>query len=134
MAVENYVWLLPHTSAHLRVVLACSGFFFWSILITVLLQLGIKFMDFKSVIKHLLWVVGVSYLSAIFINMLRIISSFYITIHFAGSWGQSLKNMLHLFIGVIVFLPSLIFIYLFLERRLAHGKNKKSFADTIFKT
>jgi exosortase K len=112
--------LLAHKYLSVQVIHECSGYSFWTIMVS--LQLWLLFSSRR--LRQILWMIplilAASYVLTIIANGLRICAVIYTTGIFRALFPASLHPGLHALTGILVFLPILCGSYYIIKKRLSH--------------
>jgi len=101
-----------HTSlGTVRLIDSCSGFSFFIIAFSMIFYLRLKKLSFmETVLSQILLALPV-WIVCIAVNSIRIVSSLYAS-SFAGKHlNSSFHSVIHMSVGMMIFIPALIIIY-----------------------
>jgi exosortase/archaeosortase family protein len=119
--------VIPASGTLVRVTRECDAFGFFSLIAAISIVHIVSRYQAQAVFKCLA-VAGAlvgAYLLTIFLNGVRIVGAYYV-----HEWAQAFhlekfQSLLHLGIGVMVFLPVLFAVLTFWEKELFYGRSSK---------
>ncbi len=119
---EPMTYTLPHPVMTVHVVPSCSGYSFWTILISFFLFRVLQKYHYKKAMKYASIFIPASYIISIILNAFRITAAFYTSIIAQNFMNAKYAQVLHLWLGILIFFPALILINIIFERSFQHEK------------
>ncbi|MFA6104732.1 MAG: archaeosortase/exosortase family protein [Victivallaceae bacterium] len=129
LSVDDHVFVLETPDIMLRITDKCSGFsFFLTLHAVILLALALK--SRKLMIISIPPVLAASYVLAVSLNVCRVMCSYQLKRLLPGDFFIPYAGI-HLFIGVMIFIPALILAFILINKTLLRFENSLCTVNSI---